>query len=63
MDLTDQLFGKGRMVAFLQEHANMCPRKLDDAMREEVATWTNGAEQSDDITMLTLEYKHASRSE
>ena len=63
MNPADQLFGKGRMVAFLQEHANMCPRELDDAMREEVAAWTDGADQSDDITMLTLEYKDALRSE
>lgn len=57
MNPEDQIYGKDRMLAFLQQHADLRPRELDDAMRAELASWANGAEQSDDITMLTLEYK------
>lgn len=57
MNPEGQLYGKERMLAFLQRHADLHPRELDDAMRDELATWADGAEQSDDITMLTLEYK------
>ena len=59
MNPEDQLYGKDRMLEFLQQHADLHPRELDDAMRAEVAAWADGAEQSDDITMLTLEYRGA----
>ena len=57
MNRADQLYGKERMLAFLQAHADLRPHELDDAMREELVAWADGAEQSDDITMLTLAYK------
>ena len=57
MNPKEQPFSKDRMLAFLQQHADLRPRELDEAMREELAAWADGAEQSDDITMLTLEYK------
>ena len=59
MNHEDQLYGKDRMLEFLQQHADLHPRELDDATRAEVAAWADGAEQSDDITMLTLEYRGA----
>ena len=56
MNREDQLFGKDRMVAFLERHANLRPHELDDAMRAELVVWADGADQSDDITMLVLEF-------
>ena len=38
------------------EHADEHPRALVKELRAEVARWASGAEQSDDITILALEY-------
>ena len=52
----EEQFGDDRLEAFLASHADLHPRALVKGMREELRTWALGAEQSDDITMLSLEY-------
>ena len=49
-------YGNDRLEAFLDAHADMHPRELVRSLRSDVARWADGAEQSDDITMLCLEY-------
>ena len=49
-------YGDERLEAFLAAHANLHPRALADAMGAELRAWEKDAEQSDDITMLALEY-------
>ena len=52
----EEQFGDERLEAFLQNHADLHPHALVDAMRAELREWATGAEQSDDITMLALEF-------
>lgn len=54
--VNEEQYGDKRLEAFLQHHANLHPHALVDAMRAELRDWAIGAEQSDDITMLALEY-------
>lgn len=49
-------YGNARLEAFLTSHARMHPHALIDAVSEDLARWSEGAEQSDDITMLALEF-------
>jgi len=49
-------YGDKRLEGFLAKHASLHPRPLIDALRSEIARWSSGTEQSDDITMLALEY-------
>ena len=49
-------YGDERLEAFLTEHAEMHPHALADTLRADLARWALGAEQSDDITILSLEY-------
>lgn len=53
---SEEQFGDKRLEQFLQSHADLHPRSLVKEMREELRAWAVGAEQSDDITMLSLEY-------
>ncbi len=53
---TEEQFGDERLEAFLQAHADLHPHALVDVMRDELRNWATGAEQSDDITMLALEF-------
>jgi serine phosphatase RsbU (regulator of sigma subunit)/anti-sigma regulatory factor (Ser/Thr protein kinase) len=53
---SEEQFGDERLEAFLQNHADLHPHALVDAMRAELRMWAVGAEQSDDITMLSLEF-------
>ncbi len=49
-------FGNERLVDFLFTHPNLGTEELVEALRQEVASWSEGAVQSDDITILALEY-------
>ncbi|MDO4798320.1 MAG: SpoIIE family protein phosphatase [Coriobacteriales bacterium] len=49
-------YGNDRLEAFLGSHNDLHPRQLVEALRTDVSRWAEGAEQSDDITMLCLEY-------
>ncbi|MDO4806734.1 MAG: SpoIIE family protein phosphatase [Coriobacteriales bacterium] len=52
----DEEYGNDRLEAFLGNHADMHPHMLIDMLRADLRRWADGAEQSDDITMLCLEY-------
>ncbi|MBO7673684.1 MAG: SpoIIE family protein phosphatase [Atopobiaceae bacterium] len=52
----EEEYGNERLEAFLEGHAGLHPRALVNAMRAELRDWATGAEQSDDITILSLEY-------
>lgn len=52
----EEEYGNERLERFLAAHANLSPRMLVDLLREDVRRWANGAEQSDDITIMCLEY-------
>ena len=57
MDPENHLYGEDRLLALLQAHADLDLRALDKVIREDLARWADGAEQSDDITMLSLELR------
>ena len=40
----------------MDTHNDLHPQELVDALRGDVASWATGAEQSDDITMVCVEY-------
>jgi sigma-B regulation protein RsbU (phosphoserine phosphatase) len=52
-------YGNARLEAFLVDHSDRTPKELTEGLRADVAAWAMGAEQSDDITILVLEYKGA----
>ncbi|MBO7673722.1 MAG: SpoIIE family protein phosphatase [Atopobiaceae bacterium] len=52
----EQEYGNDRLEAFLAAHADVHPRELVRSLRSDVAAWADGAEQSDDVTILALEY-------
>ena len=54
--VTEEEYGNDRLEDFVNAHADEHPRKLVDDLRADVARWAEGAEQSDDITMVALEY-------
>ena len=55
-NVNEEEYGNERLEDFLASHTNMRPRALVNALRADVAKWSEGAEQYDDITMLCLEY-------
>ncbi len=55
MDVDGELYGESRLEALAGDNRALHPRKLVDAVRHDVAEWAKGAEQSDDITILSLE--------
>ena len=52
----EEEYGNDRLEAFVANHADMHPHILVDALRSDVQRWAKGAEQSDDITIMCLEY-------
>ena len=55
-DAENEQYGEERLEAFLDAHGELHPHALIDACSSELHAWAEGTEQSDDITMLTLEY-------
>ena len=51
-----QLFGDDRLQDVLNKNIDKTPKELLTAVREAVAEYVDGAEQSDDLTMLALSY-------
>lgn len=49
-------YGNERLETYLTAHADAHPRELVRGLRADVAAWADGAEQSDDVTILALEY-------
>ena len=56
MNKDGELYGEERLEALLYKHFTMHPRRLIDTVRHELMHYAEGAVQSDDITMLSLEY-------
>ncbi len=56
-----ELFGEDRMMAVLKEKEDKCTKEQIDAMLEAVHRHVGGAEQSDDLTMISLGYKRQER--
>ncbi len=54
MNVDRKLYGENRLKALVDTRTELSPHNLDDAIRADLATWAAGAEQSDDITILTL---------
>ena len=55
----EEEYGNKRLEDFLCDHATLHPREVVTGLRASVAKWATGAEQSDDITILALEYGSA----
>ena len=55
MSVEGELYGEDRLMALVNEDFTMHPRMLVGAVRQDVAAWAKGAEQSDDITVMSLE--------
>ena len=51
-----EFFGKKRLNEILTEHATESCNAIHDAIQEGVAAFTEGAPQSDDITVVVMEY-------
>ena len=51
-----EFFGKRRLLKVLETNAGSSAAALHDAVHEAVATFTGGAAQSDDITLLVLAF-------
>jgi sigma-B regulation protein RsbU (phosphoserine phosphatase) len=54
-----EFFGKKRLNEILRAHAKESCSAIHDAIQEGVAAFTEGAPQSDDITVVVLEYRGA----
>ena len=54
-DVDEQLYGEERLLEVAEEGYRLHPRELLVSVRDDVARHAAGAEQSDDITILTLE--------
>ncbi len=50
-------FGEERLSAFVTSNPDLDPRRLHAALLEEVAVFTQGAEQGDDLTLLVIGYQ------
>lgn len=55
-NVNEEEYGNDRLEAFLCEHTTTHPRELVRSLRADVARWAEGAEQSDDVTILSLEF-------
>ena len=49
-------YGGHRLERLCAENSQLHPRELIDAVSEDLSSWTQGTEQSDDVTMLSMEY-------
>lgn len=51
-----ELFSDERLQEFLQAHQTEAPRPIVEQLKEDVHRFADGADQSDDITILCLQY-------
>lgn len=56
-DVNNQLYGEPRLEKLLSTMAGSSAKEITDAINNDVAEHATGAEQSDDITILTLKRK------
>ena len=57
MNTEGDLFGTDRMLDALNRQGRAHPEQILRQVTEEINSFTGGAEQFDDLTMLCLEYK------
>ncbi|MHB9138862.1 MAG: SpoIIE family protein phosphatase [Victivallaceae bacterium] len=57
MDIDNQEYGNERLYADLQAMAGANPKEIYDHIKSKLAVHCNGADQSDDITMLALKFQ------
>lgn len=55
-DVNERLYGEDRLLEVAKQGWLLHPRELLESVRTSVAAYAEGAEQSDDITILTLEF-------
>ncbi len=55
-NIAEEEYGNDQLEEFLVAHSNMRPQELVTVLRDDVARWAEGAEQSDDVTILVVEY-------
>ena len=53
--IKDEQYGNDRLEGFLSRHTDLSPKELVPALRADVAAWAEGAEQSDDVTIMAVE--------
>ena len=51
----EELYGEDRLLALAEQGYRMHPRELVEALRTDIIGYADGAEQSDDVTILALE--------
>ena len=54
--MDEEEYGNDRLEAFLAAHNDLHARNMVRSLRADVAAWAEDAEQSDDVTILALEY-------
>ena len=52
----EEEYGNDRLEEFLANHADLRPQEMVEQLRADVSSWAEGAEQSDDVTILVVEY-------
>jgi len=57
-----EFFGKKRLYEVLKAHAGGSCANIHDAIQEAVAAFTEGAPQSDDITVVVIEYRGSGKA-
>jgi sigma-B regulation protein RsbU (phosphoserine phosphatase) len=57
MNKGGELFGNGRFLEKANAFRDLPPEEFDQAVRQELALFAQGAEQSDDITTLAIAYR------
>ena len=55
-NVDEEEYGNDRLEAFLAAHNDLHARNMVRSLRADVAAWAEDAEQSDDVTILALEY-------
>ena len=58
-NLETQFFGKKRLREVVEAHAGESCAAIHDAVQEAIGSFTEGAPQSDDITLVVLEFSTA----
>ena len=53
---SEEQYGDDRLEKFLADHSELHPHALVDSLKHELQVWAEGVDQSDDITMLSIEY-------
>ncbi|MDR3302020.1 MAG: SpoIIE family protein phosphatase [Spirochaetaceae bacterium] len=56
MNAAQEEFGNKRFLEAANKYRGHTPEEFDEAIRDEIAVFCDGAEQSDDITSLAIEY-------